>query len=153
MTDFTIREAVPADFNQWRTLWDGYNAFYERTGPTAIPEEVTRTTWQRFFSAIEPMEALVAADNDGGLIGLVHIIFHRNTTMLGSTCYLQDLFTAPQARSRGVGRALIEAVYAQAAAGGAERVYWNTQESNATARRLYDQVADLSGFLMYRKSL
>jgi GNAT superfamily N-acetyltransferase len=81
----------------------------------------------------------------------VHYIFHRSTWTVGNYCYLQDLFTAPEARGKGAGRALIEAVYERAKAAGASRVYWLTQEDNASARSLYDQVADYPGFVQYRK--
>lgn len=141
-----IRSAVPADFDQWLPLWEGYNAFYERK----VPLEVTRMTWSRFFDAYEPMHAIVA-ERDGKLLGLVHYLFHRNTAMLGPTCYLQDLFTAAATRGQGIGRALIEAVYQRAQAAGSSRVYWMTQESNATARKLYDKVAENSGFIQYRR--
>jgi GNAT superfamily N-acetyltransferase len=142
----TIRSAVPADFDQWLPLWEGYNSFYERR----VPLEVTRMTWSRFFDAYEPMHAIVA-DRDGKLLGLVHYLFHRNTAMLGPTCYLQDLFTAAETRGQGIGRALIEAVYEKAQAAGSSRVYWMTQESNTTARKLYDQVAERSSFIQYRR--
>ncbi len=141
-----IRSAVPADFEQWLPLWEGYNTFYKRT----IPGEVTQMTWSRFFDAYEPMHAIVA-ERDGRLLGLVHYLFHRNTAMLGPTCYLQDLFTLETTRGQGIGRALIEAVYERAQAAGSPRVYWMTQESNATARRLYDKVAEYSGFIQYRR--
>jgi GNAT superfamily N-acetyltransferase len=94
--------------------------------------------------------ALVAEQN-GGLVGLAHYLFHRSTISIPPVCYLQDLFTDANLRGRGVGRALIEAVYAQAEAAGAARVYWQTHETNQTAMRLYDQVAEKSGFLVYRK--
>lgn len=142
----TIRSAVPADFDRWLPLWEGYNAFYKRT----VPAEVTRTTWSRFFDAYEPMHAIVAEDG-GKLLGLVHYLFHRNTAMLAPTCYLQDLYTVAESRGQGVGRALIEAVYERAQAAGSPRVYWMTQEDNATARRLYDRVAERSGFIQYRR--
>lgn len=142
----TIRSVAPADFGQWLPLWEGYNAFYKRT----VPIEVTRMTWSRFFDAYEPMHAIVA-ERDGKLIGLVHYLFHRNTAMLAPTCYLQDLYTAVEARGQGAGRALIEAVYERAQAAGSPRVYWMTQESNAVARRLYDRVAEKSGFIQYRR--
>jgi len=147
-----IRPLERRDLEQWRSLWDGYNAFYGRSGPTALPEAVTRTTWSRFFDPGEPVHAMVA-EREGHLIGLVHYLLHRSTTLIGPTCYLQDLFTAPEARGRGTGRALIEAVYAAAAAGGAERVYWQPQEGNTTARRLYDAIAEYSGFVVYCKTL
>jgi GNAT superfamily N-acetyltransferase len=87
---------------------------------------------------------------DGTLVGIVHYLFHRSTWTIGDYCYLQDLFTAPEARGQGAGRALIEAVYDRAEAAGASRVYWLTQETNATARALYDTVADRPGFIQYR---
>jgi GNAT superfamily N-acetyltransferase len=147
-----IRDPAASDFEQWLPLWDGYNAFYGRVGSTALAPEITRTTWARFFDADEPVNALVA-ERDGRLLGLVHYIFHRSTTMLRPTCYLQDLFTSADARGQGVGRALIEAVYARARAAGSTRVYWQTHETNLTARRLYDALAERSGFIVYRKDL
>jgi GNAT superfamily N-acetyltransferase len=147
-----IRPVQPSDFPQWKLLWDGYNAFYGREGPTALPEETTRLTWERFFDGYEPMHALVA-ERDGQLLGLVHFIFHRTTIAPTSNCYLQDLFTLESARGQGVGRALIEEVYRRAEAAHCARVYWLTHESNATARALYDKVADNSGFLVYRRNL
>ena len=98
------------------------------------------------------MHALVAEDG-GELLGLVHYIFHRNTWMVNDVCYLEDLFTAEQARGKGVGRALIEAVYARAAAAGGTRVYWLTHETNITAQALYDKVAEKPGFIQYRKQI
>ena len=151
MNSVIVRPVEKTDLAAWRPLWDGYNAFYGRAGETALPEEVTRTTWQRFFDPGEPGFALVADDNDS-LLGLVHYLFHRSTSRIAPTCYLQDLFTAEQARGKGAGRALIEAV-CEARKAGAGRVYWLTHESNATARALYDKVADRPGFIQYRKML
>ena len=144
-----MRDVARGDYAQWLPLWDGYNAFYGRSGPTALPEATTRATWERFFDGYEPVHGLVA-ELDGRLLGLVHYLFHRSTTTIGPTCYLQDLFTSEAARGKGVGRALIEGVYERARAGGSSRVYWHTHETNATARILYDKVADLPGFIMYR---
>ncbi|WP_442909299.1 GNAT family N-acetyltransferase [Ideonella sp. BN130291] len=133
-------------------LWDGYNAFYGRSGATALPQEVTHTTWSRFFDVHEPVHALVA-EQDDQLVGLAHYLFHRSTTQVAPTCYLQDLFTAEAVRGQGVGRALIEAVAERARAVGTGRVYWQTHETNSVAMRLYDQVAERSGFVVYRKLL
>jgi GNAT superfamily N-acetyltransferase len=148
----TVRAAVPGDFDAWLTLWDGYNAFYGRHGATALPLEVTRTTWQRFFDAYEPVHCLVA-ERGGQLIGLTHYIFHRTTIQVAPTCYLQDLFTSADARGGGVGRALIEAVYQRARVANCGRVYWLTHETNQVAMRLYDRIAERSGFIVYRKPL
>ena len=144
----SVRPVVSTDLAQWGELWEGYNAFYERT----VPPEVTRTTWSRFFDASEPVHALVA-EKDGRLVGLVHYLFHRSTSLIDPTCYLQDLFTTKAARGQGVGRALIESVYERARSAGSLRVYWQTHETNVTAMALYDKVAERSGFLVYRKRL
>ena len=129
-------------------LWQGYNAFYGREGATALPDEVTDATWQRFFDAAEPVFALVA-ERDGDLVGLTHYLFHRSTTRIEMTCYLQDLYTTPNQRGSGIARALIGGVYEAARAAGVKRVYWQTHETNTTARLLYDKVARNFGFLVY----
>lgn len=147
--ELMIRPVTRDDFDGWKPLWDGYNAFYGRQGATALPDAVTQTTWSRFFDAYEPMHAFVG-ESDGQLLGLVHFIYHRTTIHIGPTCYLQDLFTAEAARGKGVGRALIKAVYDHAKAGGANRVYWMTHETNTVARQLYDKVAENPGFIIYR---
>ena len=147
-----VRALQAGDQAAWRPLWDGYNAFYGRAGPTALAIELTELTWSRFFDTNEPMHALVA-EHASGLIGLVHYLFHRSTTLVDPICYLQDLYAAPAARRQGVGRALIEAVYARARAAGSARVYWHTHETNHTAMRLYNQLAGRSGFIVYRHTL
>jgi GNAT superfamily N-acetyltransferase len=147
-----IRAVRREDFMAWRQLWDGYNAFYGRAGETALPAQVTQITWERFFDGAEPMHALVA-DRAGTLLGLTHFLYHRSTIMVNPICYLQDLFTAEAARGHGIGRALIHAVYRRARSDGAPRVYWQTHETNTVAMRLYDQVADKSGFIVYRHNL
>jgi GNAT superfamily N-acetyltransferase len=147
-----VRAAQRADFPQWSELWDGYNTFYGRAGETALAPEVTRMTWSRFFDAYEPMHALVA-EVAGRIVGLTHFLYHRSTIQIPPTCYLADLFTADAVRGQGVGRALIGAVYAHAKLAGSPRVYWQTQEGNTVAMRLYDQVAERSGFLVYRHSV
>ncbi|HEY5087514.1 MAG TPA: GNAT family N-acetyltransferase [Gemmatimonadaceae bacterium] len=143
-----VRPIREADFEQWKPLWAGYNAFYGRSGATALDDAITKVTWQRFFDIVEPVYALVA-EADGKLVGLTHYLFHRSTTRIELTCYLQDLFTAEHARGRGVGRALIEGVYGKAQVAGISRVYWQTQSSNAASRALYDKVAKHSGFIVY----
>ena len=147
-----VRDIVREDYDQWLPLWDGYNAFYERTGATALALEITRSTWLRFFDAYEPVHALVA-ESEGRLIGLTHYLLHRSTTAIEPVCYLQDLFTTEEARGQGVGAALIEGVYERALRAGSRRVYWHTHETNHVAMRLYDRVAERSGFHVYRKLL
>ncbi len=148
----TVRPLAREDYVQWLPLWDGYNAFYGREGPTALDPAITEITWGRFFDPAEPVHALVA-ERDGALVGIVHCLFHRTTIMIMPTCYLNDLFTSVEARGAGVGKALIEAVYQRAHDAGSTRVYWSTHETNATAQRLYDHVAQKSGFIIYRQDV
>ncbi|MFL6618781.1 MAG: GNAT family N-acetyltransferase [Povalibacter sp.] len=143
-----VRPVEHADFPGWLHLWDGYNAFYGRVNETALPLAITQTTWNRFLDPAEQVFGLVA-EVDGEIAGLAHYLFHRSTNRIELTCYLQDLFTAPTLRGRGIGRALIEAVYDRASAAGIRRVYWHTQSSNADARVLYDKVAQHVGFIVY----
>jgi GNAT superfamily N-acetyltransferase len=147
-----IRSLDQEDFAQWLPLWEGYNKFYGRSGKTAVRDEITRTTWARFFDPYEPVHAMVA-DIEGKLVGLVHYIFHRNTNSIAPICYLEDLFTDETSRCNGVGRMLINAVYERAKIAGVTRVYWQTHESNSTAMKLYDKVAERSGFVIYRKNI
>lgn len=143
-----VRALAAADHEQWLAMWEGYQRFYK----VQIPPEVTRRTWARLLDAAEPMSCAVATQ-DGRPVGIVHHIFHRSTWTAGDYCYLQDLFVQPDARRGGHGRRLIEHVYEAARAHGASRVYWLTHESNTDAMKLYDQVADRSGFLQYRRAM
>jgi GNAT superfamily N-acetyltransferase len=143
---FLVRHVEPKDRPRWQLLWRDYQTFRQ------IPEEVTEVTWRRFFDDLEPVHALVAEEGEA-VIGFAHYLFHRSTAQIGPVCYLQDMFTVETARGRGVGRALIEAVCACAKAAGAARVYWNTSETNITARALYDKVGTLTKFVQYRKNL
>jgi GNAT superfamily N-acetyltransferase len=147
-----VRPVDRGDYAGWRPLWDGYNHFYGRQGATALPERITEATWERFFSRDEPVHAVVAVQ-DGGLIGIAHFLFHRSTTRLTDVCYLQDLFTAEEARGRGVGRRLIQKVCDAARRAGSSRVYWQTKATNAPSRALYDKVAEHQGFIVYTREL
>ena len=150
--DLTVRFVTRQDYDRWLPLWHGYNAFYGRSGTTALPVEITAMTWARFFDAYEPMHALVA-ERGRELLGLTHYLFHRNTISIAPNCYLEDLFTAEAARGKGVGRALIEGVYERARLAGLPQVYWLTHETNHTAMRLYNKVADHPGFIYYSRQL
>jgi GNAT superfamily N-acetyltransferase len=150
--EVSVRALREADLPAWSPLWDGYNAFYGRSGTTALAAEITLCTWQRFFDPAEPVHALVA-EADGRVAGLAHYLYHRSTTRIELTCYLQDLFTDPPLRGRGVGRALIEGVADAARAAGVKRLYWQTHQGNAAGRRLYDQVATHAGFIVYAREL
>ena len=141
-----IRPVGEDEREAWNPLWAGYLAFYQAT----LARGASDMAWQRFHDPNEPM-FLLGAYVDGKLTGIVQYLFHRSSWTVGNYCYLQDLFVSESARGLGLGRALIEAVYEKAKAAGASRVHWLTQTTNAQARILYDQVADNSGFMQYRK--
>ncbi|MCX7056578.1 MAG: GNAT family N-acetyltransferase [Proteobacteria bacterium] len=144
-----LQPLAPRDFEAWLPLWQGYLTFYK----AQLPEPVTRLTFERLTGGSEPMGAFIARDEGGVALGIVHWILHRSCWTAGDYCYLQDLFVMPGRRNGGIGRKLIAAVYAEAARHDCSRVYWLTHETNHDAMKLYDQVADRSGFLQYRKVL
>jgi GNAT superfamily N-acetyltransferase len=143
-----IRPVGAADHAAWLPLWQGYLDFYQ----TELPAETSALTWQRFLDPSEPTHAALAW-RDGQALGLVQWIFHRSNWLVENSCYLQDLFVAEGRRGDGIGRRLIEHVYAQARAAGAARVHWLTHESNSNAMQLYERIAERSGFVQYRKTL
>jgi len=141
-----IRPIGSGERLDWQPLWKGYLDFYR----TTVSKETYDVTWTRLNDPHEPMFAL-GAYVDGELQGIVHYLYHRSCWTIGDYCYLQDLFVAEGSRKLGLGRALIEAVYKVAKDAGASRVHWLTHETNATARALYDDLADRPGFIQYRK--
>jgi GNAT superfamily N-acetyltransferase len=151
-SNVVVRPVAASDHAAWLPLWDAYNRFYGRAGPTALADSITRTAWTRFLDAGEPMHAFVA-ESDGTLLGLAHCLFHRSTTRIEPTCYLQDLYVTEATRGLGVGRRLIDAVCDKARECGAYRVYWQAHETNAVAMALYDNTAQRTGFVVYAKGL
>ncbi len=146
MADIQILPLCNEHHDAWRVLWTGYLDFYQ----AELADGVWETTWQRLLDPAEPMHAALAW-RDGEALGLVHFIYHRSCWTVQDYCYLQDLYVADAQRGSGLGRALIEYVYARAQADGAGRVHWLTQEGNARARLLYERIAERSGFIQYRK--
>jgi RimJ/RimL family protein N-acetyltransferase len=147
-----VRKVAASDKPQWLALWDGYNAFYGRSGASALSSEITESTWSRFFDSLEPVEALVASAGDQ-LLGLAHYVFHRTTTAVELTCYLQDLFKRQDLRGRCISLEMVEVVCDDSSVDVAQRVYWQTQSTNKNARALYDRIAEDSGFIVYRIAL
>lgn len=146
--EIRIRQVDAGDHAAWLPLWRGYQSFYE----VDIPPDVSEVTWARLLDPSEPVAGALAW-NAAAAVGLVHYIRHRSCWTTGDYCYLQDLFVAREIRGAGVGRKLIEHVHAEAAATGCSRVYWLTHETNAAAMRLYDRIAQRSGFVQYRNNL
>ena len=145
MPEYMVRAIRRGDRERWAPLWRAYLDFYRAQWSL----EVANATWARIFDPLEPVHAVVA-ERDGELIGFSHYLFQRSTWLINPQCYLQDLYVGEAERGGGVGRALIGAVVAAAKDAGAARVFWNTHETNAVARRLYDAVAERSGFIQYR---
>jgi len=150
-TSIDIRNIKQDDFDQWLPLWESYNEFYGRVGNTALPMEIIKSTWKRFFDDSEPVFGVIAEDN-GDIVGLAHYIFHRNTIQIEPTCYLQDLFTIPTSRGQGVARHLISGLLEKVGKQGIKSVYWHTHSENKAAIRLYDKMATNTAFTVYRTS-
>jgi GNAT superfamily N-acetyltransferase len=142
-----VRPIVASDEEDWRRLFHDYIIFYK----TRVPEAIIAETWRRLLSQDDHMMGLIAVEESGKALGIANLIFHRSTWAATWYCYLEDLFVAPEARGLGVGKALIEATYAESDRRGASRTYWATQEDNATARKLYDRAGTLTEFVQYRR--
>lgn len=148
MSDVQIRPVTADDHAAWLPLWKAYLTFYK----TELPDAVTESTWKRFLDSNEPTNAALAWQ-DGKAVGMVHFIYHRSNWSINWSCYLQDLLVTPDQRGTGVGRKLIEHVYATAKKDGADKVHWLTHETNATAIQLYERIAERPGFIQFRKPL
>ncbi|MEP9379804.1 GNAT family N-acetyltransferase [Aquabacter sp. CN5-332] len=142
-----VRAVERSDHAAWLPLWRAYQAFYD----IAMPPDVSELTWSRMLDAAEPISGALAWQGPAA-VGLVHYLEHRSTWSAANVCYLQDLFVSPDARGGGIGRGLIAHVYEAADRKGYAEVYWLTHETNATARKLYDQVAERTGFLHYARA-
>lgn len=147
MGAFEIRAVKPADEAVWRKLFQGYIDFYQ----TTVPQEVIDLTWRRVLAGDSHMVGFVAVDGEDRPAGLVNLVFHLSTWSPSTYCYLEDLYVDPAQRGSGIGRALIEATYQEADRRGATRTYWATQEHNKTARRLYDNIGELTEFVQYKR--
>ncbi|WP_296425058.1 GNAT family N-acetyltransferase [Yoonia sp.] len=146
-TPTTIRPLRTGDETAWRVLWTDYLAFYKTTRPDAV----YASTFARLLGGDDHDFHCLIAERDGMPVGLAHYLFHRHCWRIESVCYLQDLFADPSVRGIGVGRQLIEAVYAAADTAGAPTVYWLTQDDNTTGRQLYDRVGKLTNFIKYER--
>lgn len=146
-TDLLIRPIVAGDEPEWRRLWTGYLEFYK----SQVPEAVYASTFARLLGDAPYDPSGFLAVIDGRPVGLVHYFFHRHCWRVENVCYLQDLFADPAIRGKGIGRALIEAVYAAADAAGCPSVYWTTQEFNYAGRMLYDRIGEKTPFIKYQR--
>lgn len=142
-----VRPLRASDRPEWARMWHAYLAFYETTRPSEIYE----TYFERLLGDDPQDYNGLIAELDGQPVGLTHYVFHRHGWSIENICYLQDLYADPDARGKGVGRALIEAVYAASDAAGVPQVYWLTQDFNTTARRLYDRIGVKTPFIKYNR--
>jgi GNAT superfamily N-acetyltransferase len=144
-----VRPLGADDFDGWSALWRAYLHFYRSEGE--VPAEVSADTFDRLVTGRDGLAGRVAVAESGELVGFAHLVFHPSTWSTSTYCYLEDLYVAPVARGSGAARALIEAVYQEADARGADRTYWETQEFNSPARSLYDKVAHRTSFVIYER--
>lgn len=142
-----IRPLTPADRTDWQRMWTAYLEFYE----SGVTDEIYDVTFARNSDPEYLTQNCLVAELDGKLVGLVHYLFHAHNWRIEDVCYLQDLYADPDVRGTGIGRALIEAVYAAADKNGTPSVYWMTQDFNENARRLYDRIASLTPFIKYQR--
>lgn len=142
-----IRPLRDEDEETWRVLWRDYLAFYK----TTRSKDVYAATFARLLGDDDRDFHCLIAEQDGVPVGLAHYLYHRHCWRIENVCYLQDLFATPSVRGTGVGRQLIEAVYAAADAARVPSVYWLTQDDNAAGRRLYDRVGELTNFIKYQR--
>ncbi|POA34980.1 MULTISPECIES: GNAT family N-acetyltransferase [unclassified Pseudomonas] len=148
MSQIEIRRVTANDHAAWQPLWQAYLRFYD----TELPNTVYQSTWQRLLDPNEPTNGALAW-LDGKAVGLVHFIYQRSNWSIENACYLQDLLVTPEQRGTGIGRLLIEFVYATAKADGCCKVHWLTHETNATAIQLYERIAERPGYIQFRKGL
>ena len=142
----TVRSLQPADRERWNELWRGYLQFYKHD----LPADLTELTWRRLLDPAHPFQGFAALDGER-IAGIVHFHVHASTWARVGYCYLEDLFVDPACRGQGLGRTLIEAVFRAADEQRAERVYWHTENTNDRAQRLYQQVAELTPFVQFRR--
>lgn len=136
------------DYNQWIKYWLAYQDFYK----VVLSSTTTQMTWQRFFDADEPVYCAVAKQGEH-VLGLVHYVIHRSTWAVQNFCYLEDLYVSPNVRGQHIGKRLIEYVQQQATTQHCARLYWHTQETNQTAQKLYNWIAEKPGIIEYRMAL
>ena len=144
----SVRPPTPSDFKAWEQLWQGYCDFYEES----VPPVVTENTWARLLDEESPLFCFLAADENRNVVGFTNCVVHAGTWSKRDMCYLEDLFVAPEARGKGGGRALIEAVVDKARTRGWQRVYWQTKRDNDTARALYEKITAASDWVIYEVS-
>ncbi|AXY57662.1 GNAT family N-acetyltransferase [Acinetobacter chinensis] len=143
-----VTPAQYQDYQQWLPYWLAYQEFYK----VNLSKEVTETSWHRFFDDAEPVYCAVAKEGDK-VLGFVHYVIHRSTWAVANYCYLEDLYVSPEARGQHIGKHLIEYVQKQARTQKCDRLYWHTQETNLTAQKLYDWIAEKPGVIEYRMPL
>ena len=145
MTDLVIRPVEASDRERWWELWQGYIEFYK----ASVADEVSEVTWQRLLDNNEPAFGRVAEHSDHGVVAIMNYVLHLNLWTTKPICYLEDLFTDPDVRGQGAGRALIESLKETGEKEDWHRIYWMTAKDNTTARALYDKLATETQWVRY----
>lgn len=146
-----VRDLRPEDRAGWDRVWTGYLEFY---GEPDLPAEVTDHVFGRLVDPTDPaMFGVVAADAEGRVLGLGNVVVHPNTWSRQDDAYLEDLAVDPDHRGQGIGHAIIAELVERGRTLGWRRVHWHTEQGNARARRLYDDVADLTEYVRYIRTV
>jgi GNAT superfamily N-acetyltransferase len=120
-------------------LMRGYCDFYE-----ANPSDEALLDLARALIADPVHEGLqLIARDEGDAVGFATLYWLWSTTRAARIGLMNDLFTAPAARGRGVGEALIRACLDEVRARGAALLQWQTALDNHTAQALYDRVGGI----------
>ncbi len=144
----SVRPLQADERSAWQPLWKAYQEYYE-----ANLDDVTDSLWERLMNDDLDGPVCLVAEKDGQLLGLVQYLYHGTTWSPKQRIYLHDLYTVPQARGKGIGRMLIEAVYEEGKKRNCDQVYWLTQDFNEAGRRLYDKVASVTPFIKYMQKI
>ncbi|MFU2315236.1 GNAT family N-acetyltransferase [Rahnella sp. PCH160] len=143
--DVVIRSLAPADRESWENLWRGYLDFYQ----SELDPAQFDFTFRRLSDPDYDGMFGYVAEYQGRLVGLVNCLNHDHGWHMQQVVYLQDLYVDESARKLGIGQKLIEVVYAHADKNEKANVYWMTQTTNYTARKLYDRVGKATNFMKY----
>jgi len=145
MKTIKIRPLQHNDFPQWLPLWDANNLGHR-------DEAVTTETWSRICDPAQSVCGLGAFDGSS-LVGLTHYILHPTTGSLQPACYLQDVFTAPEHRRKGIARKLVGEVARIGRKEKWARLYWFAENDNESAQALYKNLGTKMDFTLFMMSV
>ena len=137
------------DREAWALLYRGYAEFYQ----VPMTDGILDTVWQWIRDDGNPFFGLIAKDEQGRAVGLMHCRQMPSPLRGALVGFLDDLFVLPEARGQGV----VEQLYAALESLGREQgwplIRWITAEDNGRARAVYDKLADRTHWVTYQLNL